>query len=1256
MPGGAAMPGELGGATMAAPVQGVGASMGPPAMPGGPATKPGGAVANPVPGVAVSAAAATMAAPVQGGGASMGPPAMPGGAVTKPGGGVANSVPGAAVSAAAATMAAPVQGGGASMGPPAVPGGPATIPGGGVANPVPGVAVSAAAATMAAPVQGVGASVGPPAMPGGAAMPGELGAAYSSQPPDMPPARYLLGLEIARGGMGRVVDATDTVLGRVVAFKEALTDDVDTLRRFEREIRITARLEHPSIVPVHDAGRSPSGAPFYVMRKVSGRPLERLVAGAATLNQRLELIPHIVAAAQAIAHAHERGVVHRDIKPSNILVGELGETVVIDWGLAKVIGEPEDAAGPPGRPLVDLSDPLKTRAGIVYGTPGFMAPEQLRGAPVNEGCDVYALGATLYHLLSREPPHYAKTADEMMKAAVTAPPRPIRDLVDGVPLDLSTIVDQALAHDPKVRYQNARALAEDLQRFLTGQLVASRHYSWLEKLGRLIRRNRGATGAIAALVVVGTLSLVRILDERDRADAAARLAEDQRVEAVRRSEELTLAHARDAVDLDPTRAIAMLKPLVAKHWREVRAIAAAARASGVAWGIAASSHTASLELSRDGRRALSVGSDGAVRIHDLAQRTTRTIAALHALARARWASAERQVAIWHDATLVILELAGPGAGARRELTVAHPIVDLAVADSALYWVDDHHALWQLELSGPGDGVPSAVALDEPVHGLAPSPDGRWIALSGDDHLLLYDRRDGQRAVELTLGDARQIAWTEDGGHFAALIDRWVIDVAMNPEPALVHRVTVGDRRFVVHSGRYMYTAGASDVVVMRRTDGEVEPADRKPLRGEPVGMALARGGTVVAAASAGLTVVSDDGERAVPLQAGHVDGMVASPHSPYVIAAIENRLLVWNLDEIQPRRLADRPPARALFAGSERVIVGGSAARPAQAIELATGAAQPIGDWQGLRSVAASDDGRFAAVVDSDRRVHLVRPGRAAEDLPGEPSEIDLVGLATREQLVLATLDGAVYVHDIATGKRRTLVAGRSPLLGLAWGRGHHPWVAAAFLDGTLWRGNVATGATAQAARSPAFGPGPRAPRDGKLLVAADGTVSFLHASAIHAWRSDGSFGELARLPKPLDDLGEAGPDHIIAFSSDAAVYSITRSTPRSPAQITEALPSVEASSAAMSPDTGLFAVLEHGSLDVVDPLVHQRFPLAPAGTAKFHDPAISPGGNRVLVRTANSLLMWSLELPVSPEATRAWLDAMTNAVDDRGPGGLGWR
>ena len=1075
-------------------------------------------------------------------------------------------------------------------------------------------------------------------------------AAPAYQPPALPASeRYVLGSEIARGGMGRVVEATDTVLGRVVAYKETLTSDIDTLRRFEREIRITARLEHPSIVPVHDAGGTPGGPAFYVMRKVSGRPLERLVITAETLGQRLALVPHIVDSAQAIAHAHERGIVHRDIKPSNILIGDLGETVVIDWGLAKVIGEPDEQSA---RPLVDLSDSLKTRAGIVYGTPGFMAPEQLRGAPVNEGCDVYALGATLYHLLSRKPPHYAKTADEMMKAAVAAPPQPIRELVDGVPPDLSTIVDKALAHDPRVRYQNARSLAEDLQRFVNGQLVAAHHYSRREKLVRLVRRNRGVSAAIAALVVVGAIAVVRIIMERDRADAAAHAAEVQRAEAVHRADELMLAHARDTVDLNPTKAVAMVKPLAAKYWREARAIGAAARATGVAWGLPASAQTRSLELSADGRRALSAGADGVIRIHDLAIRATRTVADLHAPVMARFADSERQIVAWHDDKLVILDAATGRASAR---TVGVAVHDLEVVGTTAYWVDDARAVWQLPVTAGASTPPSPLALDEPILWLSPSPDGRWLALLGVHHLLLRDLgAPGQPPIEVLLGAVRHIAWAADSGHFAALVGRQVVDVAIAPAPTVVHRDTVGDgRQLVAHSGDTMATVGATELIVLKRTDRIIEPTVRKQLRGDAVGLAVARGQTLVAGATGGLTLVSSDGDRVLPLAGARVEAVYASPRSPYVVAQLEGRLLVWNLDDIQPRRLADRPSGGALFATGDQVIIGGTADTLTLSVDTASGAAHPLGDWPGIHSVAASPAGHVA-IVDTQRHAHLLTPGRPAVDLSGE---LDFVGFATPDQLVLAALNGAVFLHDVARGVRSQLIAGRSKLIGLAWGRGRHPWLAAAFLDGALWRKNLATGVEATIARAPRIDPGHASARDGKLLVTADGTVWYLDGNEVRAWTAGGALERIAQLAKPIDDMGEAGQSHVLAVASDTSLYAIATAAGH---RVTAALPSIDGSSAAMSADTGLVVVLEHGALAIIDPLARQRWTLAWPDRIKFDSPAIAADGSRVLARTPTGLLVWSIALPPTPEATVSWLDAMTNAidggVDDPNPGGLGWR
>src|SRR5579862_7505721 len=160
-------------------------------------------------------------------------------------------------------------------------------------------------------------------------------AAGPAQLPDVVPDRYALGEEIGRGGLGAVVRAKDRNLGRQVAIKALHASGGSAQRRFVREALITARLEHPSIVPVHDAGRWPDGSPFYAMKLVRGRPLAAVIDATTSLAARLALVPTVLAVCDAVAYAHSERVVHRDLKPHNVLVGEFGETVVIDWGLAK---------------------------------------------------------------------------------------------------------------------------------------------------------------------------------------------------------------------------------------------------------------------------------------------------------------------------------------------------------------------------------------------------------------------------------------------------------------------------------------------------------------------------------------------------------------------------------------------------------------------------------------------------------------------------------------------------------------------------------------------------------------------------------------------------------------------------------------------------------------------------------------------------------------------------------------------------------
>src|SRR4029079_7081558 len=160
---------------------------------------------------------------------------------------------------------------------------------------------------------------------------------------------------------------------------------------------ITARLEHPGVVPVHEAGRWPDGTPFYAMKLVSGRPLRELIAERTTAEERIGLLHHVIAVADAIAYAHGRNIIHRDLKPANVIVGDFGETIVIDWGLAKDLTVAEDVPIDSG-PFRNRGEEGLTSTGSVLGTPAYMPPEHLRGETVDRRADVHAIGAMLWEL------------------------------------------------------------------------------------------------------------------------------------------------------------------------------------------------------------------------------------------------------------------------------------------------------------------------------------------------------------------------------------------------------------------------------------------------------------------------------------------------------------------------------------------------------------------------------------------------------------------------------------------------------------------------------------------------------------------------------------------------------------------------------------------------------------------------------------------------------------------------------------------
>lgn len=375
--------------------------------------------------------------------------------------------------------------------------------------------------------------------------------------------RYEILAEHGRGGLGRVSRALD----RHVAIKELLSRSQSSEKRFLREARITARLEHPGIVPIHEAGRWPDGTPFYAMKLVAGRPLRDMIAERCSVEERLGLLHHVIAVADAIAYAHDQKIIHRDLKPSNVIVGDFGETVVIDWGLAKDLSLVDDVIQA-NAPHDSIRHDALTNTGSVLGTPSYMAPEQERGEQVDQRADVFAIGAMLWELcaLQKVPPTDARLRHRILRRASIDP-------------DLATILDKALAADPRLRYPHAGALATDLKAFKSGARITARSYSLLAMFAHWTRRHRTlALSILSGLIIFLAGSAVyvhNIETERDRADAAL-----TRVEATQN--DLILEHADLQLRSDPTAAALTLSTYHGANKMRHAELSAEANGRGVA--------------------------------------------------------------------------------------------------------------------------------------------------------------------------------------------------------------------------------------------------------------------------------------------------------------------------------------------------------------------------------------------------------------------------------------------------------------------------------------------------------------------------------------------------------------------------------------------------------------------------------------------------------------------------------------------------
>ena len=298
--------------------------------------------------------------------------------------------------------------------------------------------------------------------------------------PDLEGTRYRLIDKLGEGGMGGVFRVEDRVLEREVALKVIGVSDPDGVLaiRLLQEARVIAKLEHPGIVPVHDAGALPDGRPYYTMKLVQGKRLDEHAKDVKGLSDRLRIFLRIC---DTVAFAHSHHVLHRDLTPANVMVGPFGEVLLMDWGLSKLL------YGSAGRKVADrdasnsgeFAGALTTAHGSVLGTPGYMAPEQSRGdSLVDQRADIYSLGAILEFLLTD---------------------------ATSVPRALAAIRRQAMAEEPAQRYQNVPDLAADVAHFLDGVAVSAYPEGLLARLWRWIGRNRAWIALLLAYLVTRAL-------------------------------------------------------------------------------------------------------------------------------------------------------------------------------------------------------------------------------------------------------------------------------------------------------------------------------------------------------------------------------------------------------------------------------------------------------------------------------------------------------------------------------------------------------------------------------------------------------------------------------------------------------------------------------------------------------------------------------------------------------------------------------